>query len=121
MFISHEFLFQRLNCDLNNSEVKRKPKDLKIIVDSMMLGLGKHLRRYFSEEHLRRLLQNFCIHLTEIKSTVLVYDEYFYSRCGIDTILAETRNYLIECAERDPNRYIITCGRAVDEVHFFYY
>ncbi|KAL3994879.1 3'-5' exonuclease family protein [Acanthocheilonema viteae] len=76
-----EQMIERLNSCLNNSQIKRKPKDLKIIVDSMMLGLGKHLRR-----------------------------------CGIDTILAETRSYLIECAERDPNRYIITCGRAIDEL-----
>ncbi|VDP15698.1 unnamed protein product [Onchocerca flexuosa] len=76
-----EQMIERVNSDLNNSPVKRKPKDLKIIVDSMMLGLGKHLRR-----------------------------------CGIDTILAETRSYLIECAERDPNRYILTCGKAIDEL-----
>ncbi|VDO28245.1 unnamed protein product [Brugia timori] len=80
-----ESRFQRVNSDLSNAQVKRKPKDLKVIVDSMILGLGKHLRR-----------------------------------CGIDTLLAETRSYLIECAERDPSRYIITCGKAVDEVHFFY-
>ncbi|VDN83461.1 unnamed protein product [Brugia pahangi] len=76
-----ESRFQRVNSDLSNAQVKRKPKDLKVIVDSMILGLGKHLRR-----------------------------------CGIDTLLAETRNYLIECAERDPSRYIITCGKAVDEL-----
>uniref|UniRef100_A0AAF5RXC1 3'-5' exonuclease domain-containing protein n=1 Tax=Wuchereria bancrofti TaxID=6293 RepID=A0AAF5RXC1_WUCBA len=76
-----EQMIERVNSGLNNSQVKRKPKDLKVIVDSMILGLGKHLRR-----------------------------------CGIDTILAETRSYLIECAERDPNRYIITCGKAVDEL-----
>ncbi|CAG9540593.1 unnamed protein product [Cercopithifilaria johnstoni] len=76
-----EQMIERLNSGLNNLQMKRKPKDLKIIVDSMMLGLGKHLRR-----------------------------------CGIDTILAETRSYLIECAKRDPNRYIITCGKATDEL-----
>ncbi|EFO26611.2 hypothetical protein LOAG_01867 [Loa loa] len=76
-----ELMIERVNCGLNDSQMKRKPEDLKIIVDSMMLGLGKHLRR-----------------------------------CGIDTILAETRSYLIECAERDPNRYIITCGKAIDEL-----
>ncbi|VDK67117.1 unnamed protein product [Litomosoides sigmodontis] len=74
-------MIERLNSSLNNSQIKRSPNDLKIIVDSMMLGLGKHLRR-----------------------------------CGIDTILAETRSYLIECAEKDPNRYIITCGKAIDEL-----
>uniref|UniRef100_A0A0R3RS08 3'-5' exonuclease domain-containing protein n=1 Tax=Elaeophora elaphi TaxID=1147741 RepID=A0A0R3RS08_9BILA len=76
-----EQMIERVNSGLNNLQMKRKPKDLKVIVDSMMLGLGKHLRR-----------------------------------CGIDTILAETRSYLIEYAERDPNRYIISCGRAVDEL-----
>ncbi|KAM3718935.1 Exonuclease mut-7 [Dirofilaria immitis] len=76
-----EQMIERINSGPNNSEMKKKPKDLKVIVDSMMLGLGKHLRR-----------------------------------CGIDTILAETRSYLIECAERDPNRYIITCGKAIDEL-----
>ncbi|VIO93877.1 Uncharacterized protein BM_BM10432 [Brugia malayi] len=76
-----EQMIERVNSDLSNAQVKRKPKDLKVIVDSMILGLGKHLRR-----------------------------------CGIDTLLAETRSYLIECAERDPSRYIITCGKAVDEL-----
>lgn len=32
--------------DLNDSLIKLRPKDLKIVVDSMMLGLGKHLRRF---------------------------------------------------------------------------
>ncbi|VDK36714.1 unnamed protein product [Gongylonema pulchrum] len=38
-------MIQRVNDDLDNTMNQMRPKDLKIIVDSMMLGLGKHLRR----------------------------------------------------------------------------
>lgn len=39
-------------------------------------------------------------------------------RCGIDTILAETRSCLIDYAKKDRKRYILTCGKAADEVDF---
>ncbi|VDN06570.1 unnamed protein product [Thelazia callipaeda] len=35
----------RLNTDLGSSKLKRRPKDLKVVVDAMMYTLGKNLRR----------------------------------------------------------------------------
>ncbi|VDM38731.1 unnamed protein product [Toxocara canis] len=54
-------IVQRVNAAIEESAANgQRPKDIKVIVDSMMLGLGKHLRR-----------------------------------CGIDTVLAETRDFLL--------------------------
>ncbi|KHN73129.1 putative exonuclease mut-7 [Toxocara canis] len=75
-------IMERVNAAIEESAANgQRPKDIKVIVDSMMLGLGKHLRR-----------------------------------CGIDTVLAETRDFLVECAKKDRERFILTSGKAYDEL-----
>uniref|UniRef100_A0A915B1V5 3'-5' exonuclease domain-containing protein n=2 Tax=Parascaris univalens TaxID=6257 RepID=A0A915B1V5_PARUN len=75
-------MMERVNAAVDESTANgQRPSDVKVIVDSMMFGLGKHLRR-----------------------------------CGIDTILAETRDSLVECAKRERERYILTSGKAYNEL-----
>ncbi|VDN56972.1 unnamed protein product [Dracunculus medinensis] len=72
----------RVNAYQDSFQNIRGPRDVKIIVDTMFLGLGKHLRR-----------------------------------CGVDTLLAYSRDELIGFAREDTTRIILTCGKSFDQLN----
>lgn len=51
-------------------------------------------------------------------------NSYLFKRCGVDTLLAYSRDELIGFAREDTTRIILTCGKSFDQVchfcHFIY-
>uniref|UniRef100_A0A158R539 3'-5' exonuclease domain-containing protein n=1 Tax=Syphacia muris TaxID=451379 RepID=A0A158R539_9BILA len=79
-------MIERINISVDSKELTskgraRRPKDLKLIVDSMILGLGKHLRR-----------------------------------CGVDTLLADSKESLMKYALEDADRFILTSGKSYNNL-----